>query len=83
MYSWCDTDGSDEDGYGREVYYDFWFLDEFWNEIPGVGSMRGYPLRERHLTDPGGFLEKHKQAQSILNRKRRQRKFSAGNMFGI
>lgn len=83
VYSWCDTDGSDEDGYGREVYYDFWFLDEFWNEIPGVGSMRGYSLRERHLRDPGGFLEKHKQAQSILNRKRRQRKFSAGNMFGI
>ena len=35
-HAWCDEDGPDEDGFGREDYYDWWLLDEFLQEIPGV-----------------------------------------------
>ena len=35
-HAWCDEDGPDEDGFGREEYYDWWLLDEFLQEIPGV-----------------------------------------------
>ena len=29
-------DGSDEDGFGRETYYDWWYLDENLQPIPGI-----------------------------------------------
>ena len=40
--SWCGDDGPDEDGYGREEYYDWWLLDESLRPIPGIQMYRGY-----------------------------------------
>lgn len=34
--SWCDTDDPDEDGFGASENYDWWMLDEFFCELPGV-----------------------------------------------
>lgn len=33
--TWVDDDGPDEDGFGREEYYDFWYLDDRLNLPPG------------------------------------------------
>lgn len=40
--SWCGEDGPDEDGYGREEYYDWWLLDEGLNPIPGIKWRHSY-----------------------------------------
>lgn len=34
--SFCEEDGMDEDGFGREIYYDHWLMDERLEPIPGV-----------------------------------------------
>lgn len=34
--SFCEDDGWDEDGFGREYYYDHWLMDERLEPIPGV-----------------------------------------------
>ena len=45
--SWCDEDGPDEDGFGREEYYDWWYLDEQLNALPGVGYIHDYSRRDK------------------------------------
>ena len=40
--SWCGDDGPDEDGYGREEYYDWWLLDEALRPIPGIRMLHSY-----------------------------------------
>ncbi|MGN0399097.1 MAG: leucine-rich repeat domain-containing protein [Blautia sp.] len=45
--SWCDDDGPDEDGFGREEYYDWWYLDGNLREIEGVGMIHSYSYRDR------------------------------------
>ena len=40
--SWCGDDGPDEDGYGREEYYDWWLLDEALRPIPGIRMFHSY-----------------------------------------
>lgn len=40
--SWCGEDGPDEDGFGREEYYDWWLLDEKLQPIPGVRMYHSY-----------------------------------------
>ena len=44
--SWCGGDGPDEDGYGREELYDWWYLDEHLNQLPGVEMLHAYSDRE-------------------------------------
>lgn len=45
--SWCGEEGPDEDGYGREELYDWWYLDEHLNPIPGVSMLHSYSIHER------------------------------------
>ena len=45
--SWCDEDGPDEDGFGREEYYDWWYLDGQLNALPGVGYIHDYSHRDK------------------------------------
>lgn len=37
--SWCGEDGPDEDGFGREEYYDWWLLDDMLCPIPGIDPL--------------------------------------------
>jgi len=49
--SWCGDEGPDEDGFGREEYYDWWLLDGDLRPIPvpthlhswSYGDIAGYP----------------------------------------
>ncbi len=49
--SWCGEEGPDEDGYGREELYDWWYLDEHLNPIPGAEMLHGYSHHERSAFD--------------------------------
>lgn len=40
--SWCGDDGPDEDGFGREEYYDWWYLDAHLHPLPGVGYIHQF-----------------------------------------
>ena len=37
-----DEDGPDEDGYGRETYYDWWYMTENLAMVPGTGYLHAY-----------------------------------------
>lgn len=40
-------DGPDEDGFGREDYYDWWYLDDNLQPIPGVRMMHSYSNHDK------------------------------------
>lgn len=40
--SWCGDEGPDEDGFGREEYYDWWFADEYLKQIPGTQMVHSH-----------------------------------------
>ena len=77
--SWCGGDGPDEDGYGREELYDWWYLDEHLTPLPGVEMLHAYSdheacvLRER-------FEAQHAAAARAI-RERRQKKPTTGREF--
>lgn len=47
--AWSDTEGPDEDGFGMEELYDWWYLDECFNPIHGVQMIHNYSGRERSV----------------------------------
>lgn len=65
--SWCDSDGPDEDGFGREEYYDWWYLDEHLNRIPGIWSIC-CSNRDRHLLLKDRFHAQYTKAQKVLSK---------------
>lgn len=67
--SWCDSDGPDEDGFGREEYYDWWYLDEHLNRIPGVRCIESCSRRDRHLLVKGWFETEYAKAVKALQHK--------------
>ena len=74
--SWCDEEGPDEDGFGREELYDWWYLDEHLNQLPGVEMLHSYSYSEtRTLFDR--FDAQHAAAARAV-RERRQRKQATG-----
>ncbi len=70
--SWCGTEDPDEDGFGMEELYDFWFLDEFLNPIPGI-KMIGSHSRHDRRSMPEKFEYFHEQAAEILKAKREKK----------
>lgn len=46
---WVDDDGPDEDGFGREEYYDYWYLDDCLNLPHGGKRLHSYSSRDRRL----------------------------------
>lgn len=42
----CGWDGPDEDGFGREELYDWWYLDEHLTQLPGVEMLHAYSDHE-------------------------------------
>lgn len=40
-------DGPDEDGFGREVYYDWWYMTENLAMVPGAGFIYSESVREK------------------------------------
>lgn len=67
LRSYSGEEGPDEDGFGGEICYDYWFLDEYLNEIPGAVCMKNYTAAERR-NDPLKFDAVHDQATANKNR---------------
>lgn len=67
--SWSETEGPDEDGFGMEECYDFWFLDEFLNPIPGIPMIGNYSSLDRR-NFPEKFEYYHDLAAEVLRQKR-------------
>lgn len=66
--SYESEDGPDEDGFGREEYYDWWYLDEHLNLPQGVGYLHRYSHLARR-NNQKTFLELHDKVAG-LSRKR-------------
>lgn len=66
--SWCGEDEPDEDGYGRENYYDWWYLDEELKAIPGVEVLHSFSNHEKRA-NPKLFGDRYcKAVQEIKKR---------------
>lgn len=63
--SWCDDDGPDEDGFGREEYYDWWYLDAFLQPIPGISMIHSYSNLDKRINEKE-FTELRKNAAETL-----------------
>ena len=64
--SYESTDGPDEDGFGMEEYYDWWFLDENMQEIPGVKSVNA-SMRDRRVFEQ--FDKEREKAKEIIKKR--------------
>ena len=50
--AWAGEDGPDEDGFGREEYYDIWYLDDCLTLPPAGECLEGYSTTDA-MTGPG------------------------------
>ncbi len=56
-------DGPDEDGFGRETYYDWWYLDRDLRPVPGVACLHSYSNIDRRIWDvQDRFARAHDEA---------------------
>ena len=66
--SWSSTEGPDSDGFGMEECYDWWYLDENLNELPGVGYVHDFSRLDKQ-NNKEKFQKLHDTAAaSIRNR---------------
>lgn len=49
--AYAGSDTPDEDGFGREEYYDWWYLDENLQKIPGSRGISGYSNHDRRMNE--------------------------------
>lgn len=67
--SWCDTEDPDEDGFGAEENYDWWMLDEFFCELPGVKMIHSHSYHDRWVFNKT-FDKQYEEARKALEKKR-------------
>lgn len=67
--SFCEEEGPDEDGYGREILYDHWLMDERLEPIPGIKSFFWMSSHSMHCREAEWQAELEKAA-SMLNLQR-------------
>lgn len=67
--SWCGEDGPDEDGFGREDYYDWWYLDKNLSELPGVPMIHSYSTRDKQVF-PERFEKAYAAAQKAMDKRK-------------
>lgn len=63
--AYAGSDGPDEDGFGREEYYDWWLLDENLKEIPDITGIFGYSNHDKR-TNEEKFKKRYDKAVDIL-----------------
>lgn len=63
-------DGPDEDGFGRETYYDWWYLDGGLCPVPGADCLHSYSGIDRRIKD---VIERFQQAHAAAARAIRER----------
>lgn len=66
-------DGPDEDGFGRETYYDWWHLDDNLSLVPEVTCLHRYSSIDRRIQSvQQRFRESHDKVARIVAMKREQ-----------
>lgn len=66
-------DGPDEDGFGRETYYDWWHLDGNLSLVPEVTCLHRYSSIDRRIQSvQQRFRESHDKVARIVAMKREQ-----------
>ena len=63
--SWCGDDGPDEDGFGREEYYDWWLLNEELKPIPGIPMRHAYSRLDMRNNEEAWNELKEKAAEAV------------------
>lgn len=66
--SWCGDEGPDADGYGREEYYDWWYLDKNLTPIPGVQKLHSYSFHERRTLSDRFDAQYAKAVEALQDR---------------
>lgn len=67
-----DEDGPDEDGFGREDYYSYWYVDENLSRLPGVEVLSNYSSLDRRNAE-GGFKARYDLAVAVIRRQKEKR----------
>lgn len=70
--AWEGEDAPDEDGFGSESYYDWWYLDEFLTLPEGAGCLHSYSLQDQRLNS-GIFQALHDQTAAKIKAAKEQR----------
>lgn len=64
--SYESEDGPDEDGFGRETYYDWWFFDDCLQSVPGLSYLHSYSWNDlKHTFEHKAILEMHENAVKL------------------
>ena len=66
--AYYDEDGPDEDGFGMEIYYDWWMLDEALEMIPGIPMWHAYSNLDKRNANEKWDAQRQKAGQ-ILNKR--------------
>ena len=66
--SYVDEDGPDEDGFGREIYYDWWYLSDCLEEFSGTRCIHSYSHIDKRAHEKL-FQEMHDIAVREKNQK--------------
>ena len=64
-----DEDGPDEDGFGREYYYSYWYVNEHLARLPGVEVLADYSSRDRHNHE-ARFEARYAQAVEAIRKEK-------------
>lgn len=73
--TWVDFDGPDEDGFGREEYFNYWYLDDCLNLPPMGKCLHRYSSIDRRAeTVKERFWKEHEKAAKVV----KKRKLSSG-----
>ena len=64
-----DEDGPDEDGFGREDYYSYWYVDEHLRTLPGVKVLADYSSRDKRSHEDV-FKARYAQAAEAIRRQK-------------
>ncbi len=67
--SWSSTEGPDSDGFGMEECYDWWYLDENLNELPGVGYIHNFSHLDKRNNEKK-FQKLHDAAAASVRERR-------------
>ena len=67
-----DEDGPDEDGFGREDYYSYWYVNEHLSRLPGVAVLANYSNRDRRNCE-ADFKERYAQAVEVIRKQKEKR----------
>ena len=69
--SWSSTEGPDSDGFGMEECYDWWYLDENLNSLPGVGYIHDFSHLDKRNNEEK-FKALHDAAATAIRDKMRR-----------